>query len=41
MITAMEETSGAEPSRTSDLPALAIYSAVVFLLMPAWAYFPA
>jgi hypothetical protein len=34
----MEETSRAESGRTSDLPALAIYSVAVFLLMLAWAY---
>ena len=37
---AMEENTPAEPSRFSDLPALAVYSVVVFLLMLAWAYFP-
>jgi hypothetical protein len=41
MATAMEETSRAEPSRTSELSALAIYSVAVFLLMLAWAYFQA
>jgi hypothetical protein len=40
MVTAMEETSR-ELGRTSDLLALAIYSVLVFLLMLAWAYFPA
>jgi hypothetical protein len=40
VITAVEENIQAEPSRTSDLPALTIYSVVVFLLMLAWAYFP-
>jgi hypothetical protein len=37
----MEETAQVEARRTSDLPALAIYSVAVFLLMLAWAYFPA
>jgi hypothetical protein len=36
----MEENTRAEPSRSSDLPALTIYSVVVFLLMLAWVYFP-
>jgi hypothetical protein len=40
MVTAMEEAGRAEPRRTSDLPALA-NSVMVFLLMLAWAYFPA
>jgi hypothetical protein len=37
----MEEAAEAEARRTSDLPALAIYSVALFLLMLAWAYVPA
>jgi hypothetical protein len=33
----MRETIQEEMRRTSDLPALALYSLVVFLLMLAWA----
>ena len=39
MVIAMEEARQAEPGRTSDLAALAIYSVMVFLLILAWAYF--
>jgi hypothetical protein len=41
MVTAMEETGQAEARRTSDLPALAVYSIAVLLLILAWAHFPA
>src|SRR5262249_23612585 len=41
MVTAMEETGRAEARRTSDLPALPIYSVAVLLLILAWAHFPA